>query len=265
MPNWNLVEKRGFGLSGGFWNRFGIVLIEAPIHLVTSTLSHHFRAEYDADIFPALLDDRKNDEQRKDEQKKHFLWQYAGHTWTIWWAFSSEEIAFALALFLETKAVVITHQGVSGWSTVKTFYQDQWIEHYYFGYDDYDDPNEKIGDRGWGTNYWDLELTYEYLPQGSTLPTQTRHLFSSVMRKVTEAEMQLMLRSRTDAFGFLHTTLQHYGTYLPDCNETPLSYPRSKSDFHPVRSDFERVDTLVLPKAAFYWENILPVPKHVAT
>jgi hypothetical protein len=254
MLSWNLAKKRGFGLNGGFWNRFGVVLIEAPIHLVTSTLSKHLQAEYDADIFPASL----------DERGKHFLWQYAGHTWTIWWAFSSEEIAFALALLLETKTIVITHQGTSGWSTVKIFYQDKWVEHYHFGNDDYDDPNEKIGDRGWGVGYWNLEVTYEYLiSQGSTFPIQTRHLFSSVMREVTESEMKLLLKLGTGAFGFLHATLQHYGTYLPDCNETPLTYSRADADFHPARSDFERVDALVLPQKTFYWQNMLPVPRRV--
>lgn len=254
MPSWNLAEKRGFGLTGGFWNRFGVVLIEAPIHLVTSTLSNHFRAAYDADIFPASL----------NEREKHFLWQYAGHTWTTWWAFSSEEVAFALALFLETKAIVITHQGTSDWNTIKIFHQDKWVEHYHFGHDGYDDPNERIGDRGWSVGYWNLEVTYEYfVSQRSTFPIQTRHLFSSVMRKVTEFEMKSVLESGTGAFGFLHATLQHYGAYLPDCNETPLNYSRSNSDFHPVRSDFERVDALVLPKETFYWQNMLPVPKRV--
>lgn len=255
MSTWNLSEKRGFGLTGGFWNRFGVVLIEAPIHLVTSTLSKHFRAEYDANIFPASLDDRE----------KHFLWQYAGHTWTVWWAFSSEEVAFALALFLETRAIVITHEGVSDWSTVKIFYQDKWVEHYYFGHNDYDDPDEKIGDRGWGVGYWDLEITHEYfVSQGSTFPIQTRHLLSSVVRKVTESEMKSLLRSESGEFGFLHATLQYYGAYVPNCDETPLSYSRSDSDFHPVQSDFERVDALVLPKETFYWKNMLPVPKRVA-
>ncbi|MDX2216727.1 MAG: hypothetical protein SFY66_25910 [Oculatellaceae cyanobacterium bins.114] len=256
MPSWNLAEKRGFGLTGGFWNHFGVVLIEAPIHLVTSTLSKHFRAEYTADIFPASL----------HEREKHFLWQYAGHTWTIWWAFASEEVAFALALFLETRAIVMTHQGTSGWSTVKIFYQDKWVEHYHFGYDDYDDPDAKIGDRGyWGIGYWNLEVTYEYfVSQKSTFPVQTRHLFSSVMRKVTEPEMRSWLRSKEGRFGFLDATLQYYGAYLPDCKETPLTYSRSDSDFHPVRSDFERVDALVLPKETFYWRNMLPVPKYVA-
>jgi hypothetical protein len=254
MSSRNLAEKRGFGLTGGFWNRFGVVLIEAPIHLVTSTLVKHFRAEYSIDIFPASL----------DEREKRFLWQYSGHTWTIWWAFSSEEVAFALALFLGTKAMVITHQGVSDLSTVKIFHQDKWVEHYYFGHDDYDDPNEKIGDRGWEVGYWDLEVTYEYfVSQGSSFPIQTRHLFSSTIRRVTESEMKSVLHSGAGEFGFLHTTLQHYGAYLPDCSETPLDYPRSDSDFHPVRSDFRRVDALVLPKKTFYWQNSLPVPKRV--
>ncbi|PPT08708.1 hypothetical protein CKA32_000544 [Geitlerinema sp. FC II] len=251
----NLAEKRGFGLTGGFWNRFGVVFIEAPIQSVVSTLYKLFNAEYQVNIFPALL----------EEQDRRFLWQYSGHTWTTWWAFSSEEVAFALALFLETKAIVITHQGISGWSTIKVFYQDKWVEHYLFGGDDYDSPNEKIGDRGWGVGYWDLEVTYEYfVSQGSTFPIQSRHLFCSVMREVTEAEMKSILSSNRYESGFLDATLQHYGVYLPNCDETPLTYLRSNSDFHPVRSDFERVDALVLPKETFYWQNMLPVPMRVA-
>lgn len=148
MSIYALTHKRGFGLTGGFWNRFGIVLIEAPIHIVSDTLAKHFRAQCSIEAFPASL----------EEREKHFLWQDVGHNWTIWWAFSSEELAFTLALLLNTKVMVLTHQGTSGWTTLKVFDQDKWGEHYEFGPHGFDDPNEKVGDLGWGVGYWDLEV-----------------------------------------------------------------------------------------------------------
>lgn len=63
MPIYDLSEQCGFGLTGGFWNRFGIVLIEAPIHIVSDTLAKYFRAQCSIEAFPAL----------PKEQNKHFL------------------------------------------------------------------------------------------------------------------------------------------------------------------------------------------------
>lgn len=249
-----LAHKRGFGLTGGFWNRFGAILIEAPIHIVTDTLTKHFHAQCSIEALPASL----------EEQNKHFLWQYVGHTWTTWWAFSSEEVAFALALFLETKVMVLTHQGTSDWTTFKVFDQDKWVEHYEFGHHGFDDPDQKVGDLGWGIGFWDLEVTYEYLASpNSAFPIQTRHLFSSAIRKLTEKNIHSALHTGANETGFLNTTLQCFGAYLPDCIETPLTYSRSATDFQPTQSDFARIDSVILPTETFYWQNMLPVPQRV--
>lgn len=160
--------------------------------------------------------------------------------------------------------MVLTHQGTSDWSTLKIFDQDKWVEHYEFGHHDFDDPNEKVGDLGWGTGYWDLEVTYEYLATpNSTFPIQTRHLFSSVIRKLTEKDLHSALHNEANETGFLDATLRYYRAYLPDCVETPLNYSRSATDFQPVQSDFVRVDSVILPAETFYGQNMLPVPKRV--
>ncbi|MFB2919223.1 hypothetical protein ACE1CB_12270 [Aerosakkonema sp. BLCC-F2] len=47
-----------------------------------------------------------------------------------------------------------------------------------------------------------------------------------------------------DKFGFLDATFRYYRAYLPDCQETPLTYHRADSDFQPNRADFERIDAV---------------------
>lgn len=249
-----LAHKRGFGLAGGFWKRFGIVLIEAPIHIVSDALAKYFRAQCSIEAFPASL----------EKHDRHFLWQYVGHNWTICWAFSSEEVAFALALFLETKVMILTHQGTSDWTTLKVFDQDKWVEHYEFGHHDFDDPYEKVGDQGWGAGHWDLEVTYEYLASpNSACPIQTRHLFSSVIRKLTKNEVHSALQTEANETGFLNTTLQYFEGYLPDCVETPLTYSRSTADFQPVQSDFVQINSVILPAETFHLQNMLRIPQRI--
>lgn len=240
-------------MTGGMYKRFGVTLIEAPIDVVSYALSNYFRAECCMDIFPADL----------QEKEKHFLWQYGGHSWTIWWAFAREKIAFALALFLGTKAIVLTHQGTSGWSEFKMFYQDKFVEHYHFGFDDRE-PNEKIGDRFWSAGYWDIEIVQKCVYPSSPMPSWYRHLFCSTLRQVTEEEMRMSLATMPDEFGFLDATFRYYRAYLPDYEETPLAYDRADSDFQSNRADFERIDAVSLPKEAFYWQNVLPVPSRVS-
>lgn len=253
MSKLNLLNKRGFGLTGGLWNRFGVTLIEAPIDVVSSALSNYFRAECRIDIFPA--------DSEKPEAR--FIWQYGGHPWTIWWAFSSEQIVFTLAFLLDTKAIVLTHQGTSDWSELKIFDRENLVEHYCFGFDDYD-PNEKIGDRFWDAGDWDLEIVQEFIYPRGGIRTWYRHFFCSLMRQVTEREMRRSLAAMPDEFGFLDATLQYYRAYLPALEETPLTiYNCSISEGLPHQSDFIRIDAVLLPKEAFYGQNILPVPAKV--
>ncbi|OCQ89903.1 hypothetical protein BCD64_18345 [Nostoc sp. MBR 210] len=256
MQSVNLAKKRGFGLTGGLWNHFGIVLVKAPIDVVSSALCSYFNAECDTDIFPTPFNERG---------ERRLLWQYIGHNWTIWWAFASEEIAFALSLLLETKTIILTYQGTSGWSEFKMFQQDKLVEYYLFGFDDSGDGNR--GDQFFGMGYLDLEIVQECINLKCSLPACYRHLFKSSMRLVTEQEMRMSLevmeKSTVEEYGFLDATLRYYGAYIPDLSETPHLDDESTSDFHPTRLDFERIDAVVLPQEAFYWRNMLPVPSRV--
>ncbi|MFB2971874.1 hypothetical protein ACE1CD_23165 [Aerosakkonema sp. BLCC-F183] len=67
-----------------------------------------------------------------------------------------------------------------------------------------------------------------------------------------------------DKFGFLDATFRYYRAYLPDCQETPLAYDRTDSEFRPNRPYFERIDAVSLPKEALYRRNVLPVPSRVS-
>lgn len=248
-----LAEKRGFGLTGGFWNRFGITLIKAPVDVITSALSDYFRTDCDIDLRSSSL----------NQSKKSFLWQYIGHEWTVWWSFAREEIAFVLALFLETKAIVITHQGTSDWTTFKMFDRDKLVEYYLFGFDERD-LEKKFGHLHYENNgYWDLEIVQTINYPRSLFPFWYRHMFCSSIRQVTENEMRASFTTQSNEFSFLDVSLRYHEAYLPDCKETPLSYYHSVLECQSLLGKIIRLDAVVLPKEAFYEKNLLTVPNRV--
>ena len=275
MSSEAISDKRGLGLGSNFINRFGRTLIEAPADLIRATLvtefqakcetvfvnqpnqfvvrkklSPDFRANHESDDFPPLLGEFAS-----------YLWQHPGHSWSeLAWA--SDEIAMLLALFLETRTVVLTYSGVSGWTTLKTFYEDQWIEYYEFG-DDFDhDPTEKLGDRGWGHSFWDLEVVYDDLERSSCW--QSRHFFSSSARDVTESQVLSILDTGEYEFGFLDATLKSYGVYVSDYHETPYHGERRGFEHWQDRLIFQRIEAVAFPEDDDYWFNLPSIPKRVS-
>lgn len=259
----SIATKRGFNLTGGFWKRFGVTFIEAPVEVVSSALSDYYQAKCEINLSANSLY-----ELTREQANKSFVWQYTGHDWTVWWTFADENIAATLALFLNTKAIVITYQGTSNWTEVKIFKDDKLIEQYYFGFED-NNLNKKIGHLFFagklrlGYNYWDVE-TVQYIHYHNILPPSTyRHLFCSSVRNLTEIEVQNILKSRTNEFGLLDITFKFHNVYFPNLSEIPLPYYHSVENFYTIDSEIVRIDSILLPEKAFYWDNILSVPKQV--
>ena len=253
----SIATKRGFNLTGGFWNRFGVTFIEAPVEVVSSALSDYYQAECEINLSAKSLY-----ELTRERSNKRFVWQYKGHDWTVWWSFANENIAFTLAFLLNTKAIVITYQGTSDWAEVKIFNSDQFIEHYQFGFDERE-PNEKFGHYMLGSDDLDVEtVQYVYYPN-STISSTYRHIFCSSVRNLTEREVQNILKFRTDEFALLDRTFKFHNVYFPDLSEITLPYYHSVENFYAIDFQIVRIDSILLPKKAFYWDNILSVPKRV--
>ncbi len=248
-----LADKRGFGLQSGFWNRFGVSLIEAPIDKVSTALAEHFGAQCERDIFSSKYVDLAD--------PRRCLWQYKGHSWTVWWAFGYEYIIFTLAYLLNTKSIILTHQGTSGWTNLKVFSADRWIEEYDCGCSlNGNEQNDESDD----TPCSELEFTYVYSQDNNIW--STGHIFTSAVRQISKAEMLNSLQAGEQEYGFLDHLLRYHGAYLPELDETPLDYLRycyNYDSFYPVRDDFERVDAVILRQEAFYWRNILSPPDRV--
>lgn len=262
----SITRKRGFGFTGGFWNRFGVIFVKAPVEVVSSALSEHFSTECKINLSRESLAELAN--EQLDQRYRYFLWQYKGHSWTVWWAFADENVAFTLAFLLNTKAIVITYRGTSDWAGVKVFHNDKFIEDYRYGFDDRE-PNEKIGHSFFGQksilghNYWDVEtVQFIYYPN-SPLPSTYRHLFCSSIRNLTQIKVQNILKSRFDEFGLLDRTLKFHNLYFPNCSEIPLPYYHAVEDYNSLDFAVPRTDSILLSKEIFLWNNLLPVPERV--
>jgi hypothetical protein len=273
----SITKKRGFGLNESFWNHFGVVFIEAPIEVVSSTLSNYFSSDY-LDFVSAECEINLTKESlfeliTKQHHKQRFIWQYIGHSWTIWWAFADENIAFTLAFLLNTKTIVINNRGITNlgineWGTeVKIFQNDLFIEHYCFGFDDRDrdrDPDPRCGYLSCLENYyWDVNTVQSIYYAKKKLPTKYRHLFYSSVCHLTELEVQNILKVRNDEFGLLDRTLKVYNLYFPNYSEIPLPRYHSVEDFNSLDFEIIRIDSIILPLECFYRRDLLSVPKRV--
>ena len=276
MPSDNFSKKRGLGLRD-FCNRFAIVLVEAPVELVLQTLAENFRirhqtvliqeptrfiirreltdefrARRDSNLFPPELNDRAG-----------YVWQYLGHPWTVVGVWAGEEMAFTLALLLETRTLIVEHSGVVDRTTLKVFHEDLWIEHYRFG-DDEDELGGKFHDRKGQADEWDVETVYGVCNEDSPVYS-TRHLFKSAIRKISESEIVSILASEpSDEFEFLNTTLKFYDAYLPDSLETPFRPSRFGFESWRERLLFSQIHAVVFPDDQAYWDSLIPCPKRVA-
>ena len=247
----SIATKRGFNLTGRFWKRFGVTFIEAPVEVVSSALSDYYQAKCERNLSAKSLY-----ESTREKSNKRFVWQYKGHDWTVWMS-ANEEIASVLALFLDTKAIVITHQKTSDYTKVKIFKSDRLIEHYHFGCN-YTNPQEKIGHFLFGHDYWDVE-TIQHI---DGFASEYRHLFCSLVRNLTEIEVQKILESGKRELGLLDRTFKFHNAYFPDLSEF-LPFNPSLEDVEYWMSIIARIDGFLLRKKVDYWNNIFPVPKRV--
>lgn len=248
----SIATKRGFNLTGGFWKRFGVTFIEAPVEVVSSALSDYYQAKCEINLSANSLY-----ESTKKRVNKSFIWQYKGHDWTIWMS-ANEEIAYVLALFLDTKTIVITHQKTSDYTKVKFFKSDRLIEHYHFGCN-YTNPQEKIGHFLFGHDYWDVE-TIQYI---DGFASEYRHLFCSSVRNLTKIEVQEILESGKRELGLLDRTFKFHNAYFSDCSEFLLPFNPSLEDVEYWMSKIARIDRFLLRKKVDYWNNIFSVPERV--
>ena len=262
MSSIAISNKGGFGLRGGFWNRFGVVFIKAPIETVSLALSDLFEAKCDCNL--SLKAVAKIDRETSRSSNKRFLFQYLGHDWTVWWAFATEEIAFTLSCLLETKSFVLTYSGTSDWTEVKIFECDCFIEHYIFGFDDLE-PEIKIGKDAMGYDAFFIETVQNiYYPNlRIPLPPSYRHIFCSSIRDLSEKEVNDILASSSDEFGLLNDICKFHNLYFPDCSEI-LLYCDHSEEYLSLDFNIKRIDCVELPESAYYWDNKLSVPKKVA-
>ena len=248
----SIATKRGFNLTGGFCQRFGVTFIEAPVEVVSSALSDYYQAECEINLSANSLYELIDLQQNKD-----YICQYKGHDWTIWMS-ANEEIASVLALFLDTKAIVITHQKTSDYTKVKIFKSDRLIEHYHFGCN-YTNPQEKIGHFLFGHDYWDVE-TIQHI---DGFASEYRHLFGSSVRNLTEIEVQEILKFGKRELGLLDRTFKFHNAYFSNCLEALLPFNPSLEDVEYWISKIARIDAFLLRKKVDYWNNIFLVPEQV--
>lgn len=253
-------KKRGFGLKGGFWNRFGVVFIQASMDTVSDVLSNYFETKCNRNFSLEAIAEIEQKQSRLSHE--YFFFQYLGHDWTVWWASNREDIAFTLSYLLETKSFVLTYSGTSDWTEVKIFDGDRFVEHYKFGFYDLE-PDQKIAKDATGYETCFIETVQNIYYPGSPLPAPYRHMFCSSIRDLSEAEVNNILASSTDEFGLLNNICEYYNLYFPDCSEIPLPSYHSEKEFLSLNIEDLRIDCIKLPESAFYWDNILPVPRKI--
>ncbi len=230
----NLPERRGFEFSNWQTNTFGILMVKAPIELVSPAISEILRGELRLDV---LI--RQYDTQLSSGQ---ILYQYQGHNWTIILNFSicASSTVAKISEQLQSDCIYLETEDTSGCSSYTLLEKGKIIEELHWGVDyteevlgieteellDFVKMREAQGNplaEGWDPRKWDIYCFEGY----------SSYQFRSNKYKATSNEVK-------NTESLLDKLFKFHDAWLPDWEYIPALEEFEGSKIS--AEDFVRVD-----------------------
>jgi hypothetical protein len=127
--NKNIFERRG--LEFLFWqnNTLGILMVKAPIKLVSPVISSVLNGVLEIDVFGKQYDPYSS--------RHHVLSQYRGHDWTIIFDFDvcASATVTKISEQLQSDCIYLETEDVSDWASYQLFEKGNIIEELHWGTD----------------------------------------------------------------------------------------------------------------------------------
>jgi len=230
-----LSERRGFEFSGLGVNTLGILLIKAPIELVSPTISELLHGVLETDAFGREYDSYL--------RRYRILHQYRGHDWTIICPFdicASGTVA-KISEQLQVDCIYLENEDTSGCSGYKLFVRGACVEEFDWGCDYTEEVWEVTPEEfpqflkqreaegnplppGWDYRQWNVYCLAGYC-----------YRFRSYTRAATCEEVK-------DTDRFLDKLFRAQDAWLPDWEYLPWSETIDGSQIS--ASDLVRVDVI---------------------
>lgn len=239
QANKNIAERRGLEYLWWQNNTLGILLVKAPIELVSPVISSVLNGVLEIDVF-----DRQYDPY---SSRHHVISQYRGHDWTIIFTFdvcASSTVA-KISEQLQSDCIYLETEDVSGWAGYQLFEKGNVVEELHWGTDYTEEfleiepeqllefaverelQGEPLG-KQWDPRQWDI-----YFVDGLT-----NYQFRSSKSTASKEEVQ-------NKEVFLDKLFQVQDAWLPDWEYLPQIFPLLKGieDLRLcTKKDFVRVD-----------------------
>jgi hypothetical protein len=248
QPNKNISERRGLEFLWWQNNTLGVLMVKAPIELVSPVISSMLNGVLEIDVFGKQYDPYSS--------RHHVLSQYRGHDWTIIFDFDvcADATVTKISEQLQSDCIYLITEDVSGCSSYTLFEKGIIVEELHWGTDyteefvgiDHKDllefvqQKEAQGDplaANWDPRTWDIYFVDEY----------HNYKFRSNKYKATIEEIQ-------NEEVFLDKLFQLHDTWLPDWEYFPKMFPTLEgceelNDLKLcVKENFVRVDVVFKAK-----------------
>ncbi len=241
QANKNISKRRGLEFIWWRENTLGILMIKAPIELVSPVIASVLNGTLDIDVFGKQYDPHSN--------RCHTIYQYQGHHWTIVFTFDicAASTVAKISEQLQSDCIYLVTEDTSGCASYQLFEKGKIIEEFNWGCDYTEEflgiePEELLefarerelqGDplpQHWDPRQWDIYFVNEL----------SSYQFRSNKYKATKDEVQ-------NEEIFLDKLFQAQDAWLPDWEYLPEIFPllEGLEDLKLcTKKDFIRVDVV---------------------